>query len=231
LGKPLISDAAMLGMYTTMQRLRDAKRDPRITGDLNRAERAALLHRDEALAAALMLQIHRRDTLLVHGSDPLITVAFDARFPDRGAAPRFFSLPGTGDDAAAMAAGMALGQKRPATEGKHPVVIAVLQELSGMHAALALAQEHELSLLLVMEGDAESRTETHRRLGGSTVPLLPVDSSDAVALCRVFQESLLRARNGWGSVAIHASRLPEAADPLAAMEQHLRARRLSSVIG
>jgi hypothetical protein len=231
LGKPLISDAAMLGMYATMQRLHDAKRDANITRELNRADRAALADRHEALAAALIWQIKRRDTVLVHGNDPLISLAFSTRFPDRGEAPQFFSLPGTSDDAAAMAAGMALQQKQSAAaEGKHPVVVALLREPSGLHAALALASEYDLSLLLVMEGEAETRVDVHRRLGGSKIPMLPVDDSDAVALCRVFQESMLRARNGWGSVVIYASRLPGSGDPIAAMEQHLHARRLSSVI-
>ena len=53
---------------------------------------------------------------------------------------------------------------------------------------------------------------------------MPVDATDSIAVCRVTQESMLRARNGWGGTVIHAVRLPSPADPLQQIESHMRAR-------
>ncbi len=47
---------------------------------------------------------------------------------------------------------------------------------------------------------------------------------DAVACCRVMQESLLRARNRWGCVVLHAVHVPGATDAVVAFEAHLRRR-------
>jgi hypothetical protein len=47
-----------------------------------------------------------------------------------------------------------------------------------------------------------------------------------VAVCRVMQESLLRARNGWGGAVIHAIAMPGEADAIAGMEERMRMRAL-----
>ncbi len=87
-------------------------------------------------------------------------------------------------------------------------------------------EERNLPLLVIAQGEPEPRADIHRRATATKIPILPVDDSDAVAVCRVMQESTLRARSGWGGVVIHATRLLGSADPVAGMEQRLRIRGL-----
>ena len=120
---------------------------------------------------------------------------------------------------------MALKQKD--STGKavpQPVVIAAVRELPALTAFLQLVQDSELSVLLVVQAEPEARADSQRRLLGTKVPIMTVDGTDAIAVCRVTQETILRARNGWGGAVIHAVRLPSPADPLEQIESHMRAR-------
>ncbi|MEK6398266.1 MAG: hypothetical protein V4734_09290, partial [Terriglobus sp.] len=78
--------------------------------------------------------------------------------------------------------------------------------------------------LVLVKGEAEPRALAEKRMKSTKVPILPVDAGDAVAVCRVMQESLLRARNGWGGAVIHAITMPGENDAVAGMEERLRAR-------
>ena len=227
MGKPLISDAAMRSMYTTMQQLRMIKRDRTASESLSRSERAAMQAQPEALHAALLSQMHRRDTLLTEGDDPLATAAVASYFPVEVSSLHTVVCPGTGEECAAVAAGMALKQAETArANGVHPVTVALLREYPALHGVLSLIEQHQLPLLIVVRSEPLTRADSNRRMQGTKVPILPVDDADAVAVCRVVQESMLRARNGWGGAVIHATRLAGAPDALAAMEQRLRVRGL-----
>jgi hypothetical protein len=180
LGKPLISDAAMRSMFETMKHLRSLKSEPEVLRGLPRAARADFLVAPEALHAALLQQMHRRDTLVTQGVDTMANAALTAIL--RG----------------------------------YPALTSILQ----------LIQEHNLSLLIVTQSEPETKAETHHRLSGTKVQILSVDDSDAVAVCRVVQESILRARHGWGGAVIHAARIAGATDAVEGMEQRLRRRGL-----
>ena len=222
MGKPLISDAAMRGMFETMQRLSILKREIR---GLPRAEKAELQTEPEALPAALLSQIHRRDTLLTEGAQPLLEAARSSWFPDADAAPPLFPCTGSSDECAAVAAGMAM--KLPVTSSvNRPVVVAVLRSFPALAGVLPLIQKHDLALLVVVQGEPESRVDSNRRMASTKVPILPVDDTDAVAICRVMQESMLRARHGWGGAVIHATRLPGAPDGIEGMRQRMQRRGL-----
>ncbi len=225
MGKPLISDSSMRGMYETMQRLRALKHDRALLRDLPRDAKAALLETPESLAAAMVSQMHTRDTVLTEGSDPLLEAALSQRFPS--APPALHVCGGDAEAVAAVAAGYALKQQTASksTDAK-PVVLAMLRTLPALTGAMNMVEKHGLSLLVIAQGDPEGRVETQKRLRSTKVPLLPVDANDAIAICRVMQESMLRARHGWGGVVVHAARLHGAGDPLSAMEQHLRMRGL-----
>jgi hypothetical protein len=225
LGKPLISDAAMRGMHDTMQRIRTAKRHATAAQVISKSERTAFQAEPESLLAALLSQAHRRDTLLTQGNFPSAEIALDVFFPDRTHGLHVHVCPGSTEECAAVAAGMALKQAdsmRSATP--RPVVIALLREFPALTGVLQLMQDRELSLILVVQAEPETRADAQRRLLGTKVPIMPVDATDAVAVCRVTQESMLRARSGWGSTVIHALRLPSPADPLQQIESHMRAR-------
>ena len=225
MGKPLISDAAMRGMHETMQRMRTAKRHATAAQTLSKAERAAFQVEPESLLAALLSQVHRRDTLLTEGNFPGGEIALDVYFPDRAHGPHMHVCQGTTEECAAVAAGMALKQADSTrTALPRPVIVAVLREFPALTGILRLMQDRELSLILVVQAEPETRAGAQRRLLGTKVPILPVDATDAIAVCRVTQESMLRARNGWGATVIHALRLPAPADPLQQIESHMQAR-------
>lgn len=225
LGKPPISDAVMRGMHDTMHSIRTAKRKADVSQTLTRAERAAFQAEPESLFAALLSQAHRRDTLLTQGRFPGAEIALEGYFPDRAHGPHTHVCPGTAEECAAVAAGMALQQADSARAASpRPLIVAILREFPALTSVLQLMQERELSLLLVVQAEPETRADAQRRLLGTKVAVMPVDATDAIAVCRVAQECMLRARNGWGGAVIHALRLPSPADPLAQIESHMRAR-------
>ena len=227
MGKPLISDAAMRSMYATMQQLRIAKRNRTLTEGLSRADRAAMTAQPEALHAALLSQMHRRDTLLTEGEDPLAAAAVAAYFPIEVASLHTVVCPGSGEECAAVAAGMAMKQAETArATGPRAVTVALLREYPPLDGVLALITQKDLPLIVVARSEPLTRADAQRRTLGTKVPTLPVDDADAVAVCRVVQESMLRARNGWGGAVIHATRLIGAPDALAGMEHRLRVRGL-----
>jgi hypothetical protein len=227
LGKPLISDAAMRSMFDTMKHLRALKSEPGVLHSLSRADRAEFVAQPEALHAALLLQMHRRDTLITQGTDTMATAALTAYFPDGVTPSAVHTCSGTGDECAAVAAGFALKQtKATGNQGNRPVVIALLRSYPALTGVLQMIQDHDLSLLIVTQSEPETKAETQRRLTGTKVQILSVDDSDAVAVCRVVQESMLRARNGWGGAVIHAARIAGAPDAIDGMEQRLQRRGL-----
>lgn len=117
---------------------------------------------------------------------------------------------------------------------------------------LAAAQQESLPLVVVvadpngaetfrrLTADPASRqsltwTTAQRAVTKSRLPILSVDGEDAVAVYRVMQESVLRARAGSGPAMIWAM-LPAAADkpsrakvaaPLARLEHYLQTRQIS----
>ena len=225
MGKPLISDAALRGMHETMQRIRAAKRQGTEAPSISKSERAAFQAEPESLFAALLSQVHRRDTLLTQGNFPAAEIALDSYFPDRAQGPHVHVCPGSAEECAAIAGGMALKQADSA-RGTAPraVILAALREFPALTSVLQLIEQDDLSLILVVQAEPESRADAQRRLLGTKVPIMPVDATDSIAVCRVAQETLLRARNGWGGAVIHAVRLPSPADPLRQIESHMRAR-------
>ena len=65
--------------------------------------------------------------------------------------------------------------------------------------------------------------------GKNSLPVIEVDANDVVAIYRVSQEAIRRAREGHGPTLIVTNIAPGSADdPLEFMEQYLRARRLWS---
>lgn len=223
MGKPLISDAEMRGMYSTMLRLRAAKREPAVLAGLSRAERAGVVAQPESLLAALVFQLRSSDTLVTHGNDPLPKVALSHLALDR----EQVNSTGTAAECAALATGMAMRKRNSAShKGLLPITVALLADYPSLAADLPLIARHHLALLIIVQSPADTRAATEARNRATTVPVLPVDDSDAVAVCRVLQESLLRARQGLGGTVLHAVRMQPAPDAVAGMEERLRRRGL-----
>lgn len=227
MGKPLISDGAMRSMYATMQQLRAAKSDRQHIGKRSKAERSALDSRPESLLAGLVWQLHPRDTLLTEGADALAETALESFFPGKELAPHRLICTGSGVECAGVAAGVAWKGAQSA-RSLQPVAVALLRGYPELDAVTELMADQELAMIVVVRSEPPARAASHRRLRDARIPILPVDESDVVAVCRVVQESLLRARQGLGGAVIHACSLPGSGDPLQGMEERLRIRGLSA---
>lgn len=225
MGKPPISDAALRKMYDTMKSLRQARRDAATWKGVPRDAKAAAMAEPESLLAGIFSQLHRRDTVVSAGELPLLKTAIASYFPVSVSTLRTVACGGTDEECASVAAGMALRSMDPARDPQ-PVTVALLQSFPALLGTLKLMEHDDLPLLLVVKGEAETRAAAEKRMKLTQVPILPVDAGDAVAVCRVMQESLLRARNGWGGAVIHAIAMPGATDAVVGMEERMRGRGL-----
>jgi TPP-dependent pyruvate/acetoin dehydrogenase alpha subunit len=96
--------------------------------------------------------------------------------------------------------------------------------------ALRFASTERLPIVFVIENDPLSPPARNVHLDpvsfqvrGHNLPGIVVDGSDVVAVWRVAQEAVHRARNGWGATLIDCRAEPSR-DPLAHMEHYLRKR-------
>jgi pyruvate dehydrogenase E1 component alpha subunit len=122
-------------------------------------------------------------------------------------------------------------------ERKGNVVIALCPEesppLDRWHEALKFAGAHKLPILYVIKsgaadpastGPQNAHLEDHSFMARDYgFPGIIVDGTDVVAVWRVTQESLHRARNGAGPTLIDCT-MDLARDPLAHMEHYMRKR-------
>lgn len=217
LGKPLISDAQMLAMHATMSQLRRAT---------PKRSAAALTAWPIATMAAALLQLRSDDLLVTEGNLPHVEgVLREAQQSSFHPDLLPFTLTCAAENAAAIAAGHAFAQSHTSRPGDHaPLTLGLLSARTTLDSVLHVAGEHLLPLLLIV------RDEPGKPRQPITTPpnveVVPVDAEDAVAVCRVMQESALRARNRWGAVVLRAITLPNSVDPIAAMEAHLLRRGL-----
>ena len=209
MGKPLIGDGQMLAMHATMVRLRDlqsAQAKPKASAAAAKPTRQA----DVALLAATLLQLRPGDTLVANDEAALawevLSIAQEATFSPEHTATQIAVSTGA---EALFAAGHAYAQMRSTRAADDsPVTVALLAAEPRMSAAFAeamrLASDNVLSLILILQDGPAA----HAHLINSipNVEVVRVDAADAVACCRVMQESLLRARNRWGSTAGCAGR-------------------------
>ncbi len=152
-----------------------------------------------------------------------------------------------------VAAGAAFACRQ---RGQRDVVVAIFgdgfESLGYWHDAAKLASEHRLPLIFVVESDRARYTSSDHWFGEPgdlserareyDFPGVPVDGEDVVAVFRVAQESIHRARNGAGPTLIEcktsragqgqsaklnsSQRKPaQTIDPLAHMEHYLRKRK------
>jgi pyruvate dehydrogenase E1 component alpha subunit len=101
--------------------------------------------------------------------------------------------------------------------------------------ALSFAAAHKLPIVYIVESGAPldgRATKTHTQ----GVPTITVDGNDVVAVYRVSQESIRRAREGYGPAVIEARTLDSSqrsangsdSDPLSFMENYLKQKKLWS---
>ncbi len=119
------------------------------------------------------------------------------------------------------AIGAAMAVKAAANKG---VAVAYLRDrelaAADWKRVLRVASDGDLPLVIVAAGAAEVP------LASRAVPVIPVDAADAVAIYRVAQESLLRARAEGGVAVIECVRT--GADPVALLARQLTARGIAT---
>ena len=251
---PLLPHAKLIAMYAGMLECKLLER--RAASLLRGGVRAWLPFAGrEALLTGVMHNLLPQDWVSVGSSDPVM------RFL-RGAAPaRLLKnlregktiedsdngvLPPMEDVAArlAMAAGVALAGKA----AKQTVAVAYLdasETRADWTDVLATAAKLELPMIFVCQDKARATPATKtlrntdwKRLGTAAarlgVPVIPVDGQDLIAMYRVAQESIGRARMGLGPTVIWCMRWelgPRRPDPLVEFERYLTARRLFTPAG
>ncbi len=140
------------------------------------------------------------------------------------------SLP---EDAFNLGTGIALAHK---LNGKQNVVVAFCEKeiaaLDPWHEALKFAGVHKLPILYVVSGAPDEMASAGQpayleqfsfMARDYGFPGIVVDGRDVVAVWRVAQESIHRARNGAGATLIHCT-TESARDPLEHMEHYMRKR-------
>ena len=127
-----------------------------------------------------------------------------------------------------MATGAAMICKMHQTSNVVLALCSAPAALDSAHRALRLAGSQRLPLVIVAHARAKSSGVPKRDYG---FPAIPVDASDAVAVYRVAQEAIYKARKGTGptlilcaSVAGAVFRTSSEPDPIRYMEDYMKTR-------
>lgn len=201
-GAPLISDARLLHLHAALVRATGSK-------PANAKATAAPAIRFPAVYASLLADLTPQDRIAA--DIPLHLAPFTAAQP----------LDLTPDIATGLAIGLA--QNQPGS------LVIAFTRASRLHEdtfrqTLRAAALHRAPILYVLL-PAPSTFDWSARAIRENVPCIPVDTHDAVALYRVAQETILRARNHGGPSLIDCKQVKLSrgdSNPVTRMEAHLR---------
>lgn len=227
---PLISNDRLRQLYVTLLRTRLLRQRNRL------ASSAAPLVAREAIVTGTVTHLEDGDAVMPIAGDRLTALA-------RGHALRrvlaSVPLPGvlssalTAETRFAIAAGYAL-----ARQGTKHIVLAFsgpgITSLGALRPSLAYAAQQKLGIIFVIETAADADLSSARHTDPLGLYGIPVDGNDVVAIYRVAQEAIHRARRGIGPTLIDCkpwpltSKLGAAADPLRRLEQALERRGLAT---
>lgn len=223
---PLISNERLQHLYVTLLRAQLLRARNRL-----RNGSSPLVAR-EAIVTGTVTHLEDDDLLMPIAGDQLAVLA-------RGHKLRAIavnrSLAGvlpessTAESRFAIATGYAMARQR----GKQ-VVLAFsgpgIQSLDSLRAAMAYAVQQKLGIVFVIEtaGDSDLSSAAHTDAIG--ICGIPVDGNDAVAIYRVAQEAIQRARRGVGPTLIDCKPWPlgPAGDPVRRLEQAMERRGLET---
>ena len=192
----------------------------------------------EAVTVGAIAELTSTDTIAAGSRNVAALLAKGATISQllavNGAGPRsaYWAAPFVPEDPFHAGVGMALAHR---LEQKRGVVVALCAQqrrsLNAWHGAIKFAVKHRLPIIFVIENDAIHSTALLHLHPLSFVvrnhdfPGIIVDGSDTVAVWRVSQESIHRARSGLGPTLIDC-RTDPTRDPLVHMERYLRKRKL-----
>jgi pyruvate dehydrogenase E1 component alpha subunit len=219
---PLISNQRLQQLYVTLLRARLLRQRNRLK------ESAASLVVREALVTGTVTHLEDGDAVMPVSGDRLAALTRGHSLRRVLAAeplPGVLSSAPTAEARFAIATGYAL-----ARQGTEHVALAFsgpgLASLDALRASLAYAAQHKLGIVFVIESAADADLSSAR----NTEPLglygIPVDGNDVVAIYRVAQEAIHRARRGVGPTLMDCKPWPldGAADPVLRLEQALERR-------
>lgn len=221
---PLISNERLQHLYVTLIRTRLLRQRNRLK------ESSASLIAREAIVTGTVTHLKDGDAVIPVAGDRLAALAagHSLRRVLRGAdIPGVLPTAATAEARFAVATGYAL-----ARQGTNQVALAFsgarITSLDALRPSLAYAAAHKLGIIFVIETatDADVSSAKH------TQPLglygIPVDGNDVVAVYRVAQEAIHRARRGVGPTLIDCKPWPldGDTDPVRRLEQALERRGL-----
>jgi len=268
-GNPLINNDRLKQLYTSMVQCRLlGERASRRPGQ-DAAVRGTLVSPgSEATAAGVVSHLHPKDTLAPAPGDlltaflkgmPLREIALQTTgsssngriLPSKSdPAPNLIPATATPDLQISLATGAALAYRN---ENNSRVVVAFLagdwQSKPGSRETLSFAAGNELPIVYVSRTTAgrpgaeelDEREVLPNSLAASGMTVIPVDGNDVVAVYRVAQESIHRARLGSGPTLIDArmdfsfgpagqakNSAPAVTEPITLLEAYLTAKGLFS---
>jgi Dehydrogenase E1 component len=228
--RPLISDQRLRHLYVTLLACRALRRHQR--------KRAAGLVASEALVAGTVTHLENDDQLMTANGDPWAALA---RGHSRRQAVSTRLLPGmmpliaSAPSRFAVAAGYALARR--AQDAQTSQIILVFSgpgvaTLDPFADALAVAASHKLGILFVVETPAGRDVSGPAYTDKLGLPGIPVDGNDVIALYRVAQEAVTRARRGGGPTLIDCKPWPfsDKADPVRKLEETLAHRGIATSV-
>jgi pyruvate dehydrogenase E1 component alpha subunit len=226
---PLLPNRKLRELYALIERCRGLER--------NQARRQPRTVAREALLAATTMQLLPGDLLLAEPGDR--TAVALAPKPKSATPTPSTALPAP---RLALAAAMAHGLQAAGAEGLVLAFTRAGATEPGWAAALDWAHSAKLPLLLACSdatGGKANRAAKEPRLDWLQMqrlakklrlPVFAVDGEDAVAVYRVMQESVMRARAGGGPAVFWAVLSPQrpvrAHLPLARLQSYLAARHI-----
>ncbi len=224
--QPLISDARLRQLYVTLLKCRALRQSTRTR------TRPASLVAAAAVITGTVSHLEQQDALMVPPGDLLGALA-------RGHSLRKVlsgtQLPGMLPNVSrlgarfAIATGYALAQQR-----EKPVTLVFsgpgVSSLDDVRDSLAFAAKHKLGILFVVETAAELDVSGPRHTDALGLPGIPVDGDDVIAVYRVTQEAMTRARRGGGPTLIDCKPWPLGAkvDAVRKLEEALERRGIST---
>jgi TPP-dependent pyruvate/acetoin dehydrogenase alpha subunit len=223
---PLISNERLQHLYVTLLRAQLLRVRNRL-----RKSSASLVAR-EAIVTGTVTHLEDEDSLMPVAGDQLAALArghkLRAVVADR---PLAGVLPAASSAEArfAIATGYAM-----ARQGSKQVVLAFsgpgVQTLDGLRAAMAYAAQQKLGIVFVIETAGDSALSSFTHTDAIGICGIPVDGNDVVAIYRVAQEAVQRARRGVGPTLIDCKPWPlePGTDPVRRLEQALERRGLET---
>lgn len=227
---PLISDEQLLQMYGTLLRTR-------LLRERNRLKTAAApLVAREAIVTGTVTHLKEGDTVMPVAGDQLAALARGyklGRILSRAALPGVLASATTAEASFSIGTGYTLARHSAAE-----ITLAFsgpgITSLEPLRPAFGYAAQHKLSIVFVIETATEADLSSARHTEPLGLYGIPVDGNDVIALYRVAQEAIQRARRGVGPTLIDCKPWPLAsksdgpADPVRRLEQALARRGLET---